>query len=346
MRGSGQFLRKFRSPWQPSICLRCGISPHSSYEQFVREFSTPLENHNKNWNWVPPRNVNESELELENQKKLEIIEGYDSYLLSHPFPSSLPSELSCLTSIRQYFTPEEVASVMQTMKGIDVKIVQINGKLQGITHFIIGSGESTRHLQNMADVLVRSVRDRKLMKAPSFKFGAEGSASSRKLFLLSLIDFYLFLDWMVVDMWNVVAHLMMPSMSLTYASLLPLSLSSSPPPPPSPPCFCFLSSLETRQRYNLEAHWSSPTRPYAVYKKGSNEKKSNENYHNSLDELCNQYPPPQDEDDEGEDHTGEGDQEDGFQQNNDGKGIRLNKVHTSGFIFSKPPKEFLNRGNN
>jgi hypothetical protein len=51
--------------------------------------------------------------------------------------------------------------MIESLKGMDVRVVKINGKLDGISHFIIGSGESSRHLQNMADSLVRSVRHSK-----------------------------------------------------------------------------------------------------------------------------------------------------------------------------------------
>jgi hypothetical protein len=125
---------------------------------------------------------------------------------------------------------------------------------------------------------------------------------------------------MVVDMWNVVAHLMMPSTS------------------PPPFHFATHSALETRKRYNLEAHWSAPTRPFAVYRKGSNDKKSEERYQDSLDELCNQYPPPQDDDDDDVDRGGGDDTEEG--EGSGGGGIRLTQAHSSGFVFSKPPKDF------
>jgi hypothetical protein len=138
-------------------------------------------------------------------------------------------------------------------------------------------------------------------------------------------------------MFNVVAHLMMPSTP----SLAPSPLFTPPLP------------VETRKRYNLEAHWSAPSRPFAVYRKGPNDKKSEERYQDSLDDLCNQYPPPQDEDNDDTEGVGDGQELDGEQEggvdgygnsrgrgHGSGSGGRLTQVHSSGFVFSKPPKDF------
>lgn len=125
-------------------------TPRPAYQ--LRRLSTPLENEKKDWNWVPPRQQQTLVQETELDTKLEVIQGYN-----HPISVLLFFHLSSFLS-RQYFTPEEVASMMENLKGMDVRVVKINGKLDGITHFIIGSGESSRHLQTMADSLVRSVR--------------------------------------------------------------------------------------------------------------------------------------------------------------------------------------------
>jgi hypothetical protein len=109
--------------------------------------------------------------------------------------------------------------MVTALKGINPTIVKLNGKLAGITHFVICSGESTRHLQTIADSLVRSVgcpclsllpspqwsqvRDRKLVKAPSYKFGAEGTPASRmsppSLCVTLLIFSSLPLSWLRLD---------------------------------------------------------------------------------------------------------------------------------------------------
>ncbi len=70
------------------------------------------------------------------------------------------------------------------MRGIDVKILPIQGHFDNVSHFLICSGDSERHLQTLADVLVRAVRERKLIQAPSFKFGAEGEPKSRMSVLI------------------------------------------------------------------------------------------------------------------------------------------------------------------
>lgn len=107
-----------------------------------------------------------------------------------------------------------------------------------------------------------------------------------------------------------------------------------------PPLPLLTLFLETRKRYNLEAHWSAPTRPFAVYRKGSNDRKSEEKYQDSLDELCNQYPPPQDDDDDDELERGGEVEEEGVEGSESRGAMRLTQTHSSGFVFSKPPKDF------
>jgi hypothetical protein len=51
-----------------------------------------------------------------------------------------------------------------------------------------------------------------------------------------------------------------------------------------------------------------------------------------LDELCDRYPPPPDE--------GEDDEE--GEERRDEEGV--SQVHASGFLFSKPPRDFFDSG--
>jgi hypothetical protein len=155
MRGKLKCIQSFRAA--VSLC-----PPHVQCQR--RAFSTPLDNDPKGWNWVPPRqNQNQMSNEEKEGLKMEVIEG--SALIS--FVNTLSHHSLSLSIGRQYFTPEEVVTMMTSLKGINPTIVKINGKLAGISHFVICSGESTRHLQTIADSLVRSVEDPSLPDPPS-----------------------------------------------------------------------------------------------------------------------------------------------------------------------------------
>mmetsp|Transcript_4393 Transcript_4393/g.7492 ORF Transcript_4393/g.7492 Transcript_4393/m.7492 type:complete len:271 (-) Transcript_4393:741-1553(-) len=98
----------------------------------------------------------------------------------------------------EYLTVEEVTAVLQHFKGEDIVAVPIGPEkiLDGIEHFILVSGDSTRHIRRMADAILKQVRGRKLLKAAAFKNGVEGDK----------VD-----DWLVVDCHNCVVHCMLPA---------------------------------------------------------------------------------------------------------------------------------------
>jgi ribosomal silencing factor RsfS len=59
--------------------------------------------------------------------------------------------------IRKLLTDGEIVEALERLGCIDIKLVDINGQLDSIKAFVIGTGTSTRHIQKMSDVIVKAV---------------------------------------------------------------------------------------------------------------------------------------------------------------------------------------------
>lgn len=89
--------------------------------------------------------------------------------------------------------------------------------------------------------------------------------------------------------------------------------------------------LATRQALRLEEHWCAESRPQAMQSGYSKHKRTAETeYFNKLEDLCNEFPPPEDYNVLEEGSRG-----------GTGEGLTQQQQHSSGFTFAKVPPGFL-----
>ncbi len=86
---------------------------------------------------------------------------------------------------------------LDEMKAIDVQAIDLQGKADFADYMIIASGTSDRHLRAMAN---RVVEDAKAQNHPPI--GIEGEQSQ---------------DWVLVDLGDIIVHLMRPETRQLYA---------------------------------------------------------------------------------------------------------------------------------
>lgn len=60
---------------------------------------------------------------------------------------------------RVYLTSKEIVEALERLGCIDIKVVNLKGKMDTIENFIFGTGSSARHIKKMSDVLVRAVNE-------------------------------------------------------------------------------------------------------------------------------------------------------------------------------------------
>ena len=83
-----------------------------------------------------------------------------------------------------------VISSLEDLKAIDIQQVDVSGQSPLADRFVIASGNSSRHVKSMAEKLVVKA------KASGFKpLGVEGEREA---------------DWVLVDLNDVIVHLMLP----------------------------------------------------------------------------------------------------------------------------------------
>jgi len=100
---------------------------------------------------------------------------------------------------------ELVVAVLEDAKGQDIQVIDLSGRSSFADYMVIASGTSPRQVKAMADRLVQRVKSRGIQP-----LGTEGGAEA---------------EWVLVDLADVVVHLMQP---------------------------------QTRAFYNLEKLWSAP----------------------------------------------------------------------------------------
>ena len=92
---------------------------------------------------------------------------------------------------------EIVLAALEDIKGVDSKVIDVRGLTSITDRMVIVSGTSTRHIKALADNVV--------LKAKQHGFtalGVEGESGS---------------DWILVDLADVVVHIMMPEIREFYA---------------------------------------------------------------------------------------------------------------------------------
>mgnify|MGYP000126717177 CR=1 FL=1 len=134
---------------------------------------------------------------------------------------------------------DEVEVALKKSGAEDVVRLPLDPPLDTVTHFVVASGTSRLHLRRMGDSLVRALKKRRLKQAPGMR-GFEGNAND---------------DWILVDCYDTVIHLLMPS---------------------------------TRQALALEEHWApGAQRPFLV------DAKKEEVLDKRLDRLCDEFEIPE-----------------------------------------------------
>jgi ribosome-associated protein len=89
-----------------------------------------------------------------------------------------------------------VLSTLEEFKAVDVKSVDVTGLSPLTDHFVVASGNSTRHVKSMADKLVQAA------KAVGVQpLGVEGEREAQ---------------WILVDLNDIIVHLMLPQARAFY----------------------------------------------------------------------------------------------------------------------------------
>ena len=103
-----------------------------------------------------------------------------------PTPAPSPEELLQL-----------VLAALEELKGKDVVDIDVRGRTSVCDHIVIASGTSTRHVKSLADEVVRFAK-----RAGFQPLGVEGEREA---------------EWVLVDLGDVVVHVMLPRVREFYA---------------------------------------------------------------------------------------------------------------------------------
>ena len=90
-----------------------------------------------------------------------------------------------------------VHEALAELKAKDVVEIDVRGKTSVCDYLVIASGTSTRHVKSIADVVVRNAK-----KLDCQPLGVEGEREA---------------EWVLVDLGDVVAHVMLPRVREFYA---------------------------------------------------------------------------------------------------------------------------------
>ncbi len=91
----------------------------------------------------------------------------------------------------------QVHLAMEDLKAKDVIEIDVRGKTSVCDYMVIASGTSTRHVKSIADEAVRKVKELDVMP-----LGVEGEREA---------------EWVLVDLGDVVVHVMLPRVREYYA---------------------------------------------------------------------------------------------------------------------------------
>ena len=89
-----------------------------------------------------------------------------------------------------------VVSSLEDFKAIDIQVIDVSGKNPLTERMVIASGNSTRHVKSMADNLVVNAKH-----AGNLPLGVEGAGEG---------------EWVLVDLNDVIVHLMLPQTRAFY----------------------------------------------------------------------------------------------------------------------------------
>jgi len=92
---------------------------------------------------------------------------------------------------------QHVRTAVEELKAKDVVEIDVRGKTSVTDHLVIASGTSTRHVKSIADEVVRYAK-----KLDCMPLGVEGEREA---------------EWVLVDLGDVVVHVMLPRVREFYA---------------------------------------------------------------------------------------------------------------------------------
>ena len=92
---------------------------------------------------------------------------------------------------------QHVRAAVEELKAKDVVEIDVRGKTSVTDHLVIASGTSTRHVKSIADEVVRHAK-----KLDCMPLGVEGEREA---------------EWVLVDLGDVVVHVMLPRVREFYA---------------------------------------------------------------------------------------------------------------------------------
>lgn len=91
---------------------------------------------------------------------------------------------------------QRVVGALEDMKAVDLTVLDVRGKSSVTDYMVVVSGTSSRHVKAMADNVVMETK-----KAGTPPLGVEGDQQG---------------DWVLVDLGDVIAHIMMPETRAFY----------------------------------------------------------------------------------------------------------------------------------
>jgi ribosome-associated protein len=103
-------------------------------------------------------------------------------------------------TVREELTTDQlqqlVVSSLEDFKATDIQVIDVSGKSPLTERMIIASGNSTRHVKSMADNLIVNAK-----REGCLPLGVEGAGEG---------------EWVLVDLNDVIVHLMLPQTRAFY----------------------------------------------------------------------------------------------------------------------------------
>lgn len=108
---------------------------------------------------------------------------------------------------------KHVRAAVENLKANDIVEIDVRGKTSVCDYLVIASGTSTRHVKSIADEVVREAK-----KLDCQPLGVEGEREA---------------EWVLVDLGDVVAHVMLPRVREFYALERLWTVGDEPPSEPA-----------------------------------------------------------------------------------------------------------------
>lgn len=131
-----------------------------------------ISNSAENWNWIPPRNQNDQN--LNNITRV----NQDDLIPIKP---------------RVLLSTHEIINALQRLGGENIIAIKLKQPLEAMTDMIIVTGRSSKHLFQLASTIAKALKQRNLREAVGFQ-GVEGDQGE---------------DWLAVDCFNIGLHCML-----------------------------------------------------------------------------------------------------------------------------------------